>query len=265
MTPKISQLFVYPIKSCAGISVSSFQFDSRGPVLDRYWMLVDAKSGVFLSQRTVPEMALISTSIENGAVWVSVQENGQSKAFLLPKEGRIIDVTVWDDEVQGYDCGDEAASWFGRYLNRDCRLVYQGDCPRNVDAEFADEGTQVSYADGFPLLAVAQSSIDFLNSACETRIGSENFRPNIVIENTQPFAERDWQGMAVDNVEMKVVKPCQRCVIPSINPATAKREASIMPVLIEYCRKNKKIIFGQNLTFSCEQGAELKVGGVVRF
>jgi hypothetical protein len=263
MTPKISQLFIYPIKSCAGISVQSFQFDNRGPVFDRYWMLVDADSYIFLSQRTVPKMALISTRIDNENVWASVQKDGQEQSFLLPQQGQLTDVTVWEDEVQGYDCGDEAASWFSHFLQRDCRLIYQGNCSRKADTEFVQLGTQVSYADGFPLLVVAQSSLDFLDAACDARIGAENFRPNIVIENTPPFAEDDWQNLTTDGVKMAVVKPCQRCVIPALNPITATREASIMPVLIEHCRKNKKIIFGQNLTFICE-GEGLKVGQQVR-
>ena len=94
-SPYISQLFIYPIKSCAGISVSILKFDHRGPRLDRNWMLVDASTGVFLSQREVPRMALISTTIECGRVWAGF--GNDKKLMELPTEGRLIDVSIWED------------------------------------------------------------------------------------------------------------------------------------------------------------------------
>lgn len=268
MSPQISQLFVYPIKSCAGISVPHFQFDERGPLFDRRWMLVDNKTGIFLSQREIPQMALISTRIEDGKVWASQSfDDSIDENHCLLTEGELIDVTVWSDNIRGYDCGDEAASWFSQVLNHQCRLVYQGNCPRIADEKYADKGIMIGFADGFPLLAIAQSSIDVLNNACEADIGAMNFRPNIVVKNTEAFAERNWSSMTAksldtvgNSVEMKVVKPCERCVIPALNPNTAKRETSILPVLIEYCRRNKKLYFGQNLTFKYSSNLEIKVG-----
>ena len=264
MTPQISQLFIYPIKSCAGISVSHFQFDEKGPLLDRRWMLVDSTSGAYLSQRTIPALALISTRIEDGIIWAS-QRNLASidESLCLPEQGKLIDVRVWSDNIKGYDCGDEAAAWFSAVLERDCRLVYQGDCERKADEEYAEKDTQVGFADGFPMLVVTQSSIEFLNAECDAEIRANNFRPNIVVENTEAFAEVNWSSLTADDLQMKVVKPCERCVIPTINPDTAKREASILPVLLKHCRKNKKIIFGQNLTFKYSDNLELSVGQVL--
>ncbi|MBL4799214.1 MAG: MOSC N-terminal beta barrel domain-containing protein [Oleispira sp.] len=255
MSAKISQLFVYPIKSCAGISVSHFQFDNRGPLFDRRWMLVDAHTGIFLSQRKLPKMALISTYIDNDRVWASPKQDHKSlpddeiQALQLPIEGAVVDVSIWEDDVQGMDCGDEAASWFSSILDYQCRLIYQGECQRLADTQYAEAETDVGYADGFPLLVVSQASIQFLDDACEAKIAAENFRPNIVIANTESFAELNWQTLLTNTVAMKVVKACQRCVIPALNPKTAEREPSILPVLLKHCRRNKKIYFGQNLTF----------------
>jgi uncharacterized protein YcbX len=268
MTPQVSQLFVYPIKSCAGISVSSFKFDERGPLFDRRWMLVDSKTGIFLSQRSTPKMALISTRIENEEVWVGQSlDNNLVASCRLPTKGERIKVQIWSDTVQGYDCGDELALWFSQLLNHDCRLVYQGDCQRMADEGYADKETWVSFADGFPLLVVAQASIDVLNEACDANISATNFRPNIVIGNTTAFAEKKWEEIVVesddfmaDKLKMAVIKPCERCVIPMLNPYTAEREASILPVLLKYCCDNKKIIFGQNLTFKYFNNLDIKVG-----
>jgi uncharacterized protein YcbX len=271
MTPQVSQLFVYPIKSCAGISVSSFKFDEKGPLFDRRWMLVDRKTGTFLSQRSTPKMALLSTRIENDAVWVGQSlDHDLVGSCRLPTKGKRIEVKVWSDTVHGYDCGDKLARWFSQLLSHDCRLVYQGDCQRLADEGYADRDTSVSFADGFPLLVVAQASIDVLNEVCDADIGATNFRPNIVIKNTVAFAEKKWKKIAlesddlrVNKLEMAVVKPCERCIIPLLNPYTSKREASILPVLLKYCRDNKKIIFGQNLTFKYFNNLDIKVGQVV--
>ncbi len=262
LPPKINQLFVYPIKSCAGISVASMQFDNKGPLFDRRWMLVDSQTGVFLSQRELPRMALIKTAIEGDAVYAR-QENNEllARELLLPEDGGLIDVQVWSDCVQGFDCGDEAASWFSQLLGYDCRLVYQGGCERTADQEYAAPGTEISFADGFPLLVVNQGSIEFLNTACAgAEIRAENFRPNIVVENTPAFAENSWSNIMADDLVMTVVKPCQRCVIPTLNPNTAQREKTILPVLLEYCRHDNNIYFGQNLTAGFSKGMSLRVG-----
>jgi uncharacterized protein YcbX len=271
MSPQINQLFIYPLKSCAGISVSSFQFDEKGPLLDRRWMLVDSQTGIFLSQREIPQMALISTRLEKGVIWAEQSSVADiAEKIRLPVEGNLIEVNIWSDNVRGYDCGDEAASWFSQFLNHDCRLVYQGDCQRSADEEYTDKGTEVGFSDGFPLLVIAQASIDFLNETCEAEISALNFRPNIVVENTEVFAERHWLSLvagdldvAGDAVEMMVVKSCQRCVIPTLNPNTAKRESSILPVLLKHCRFDKKIYFGQNLAFKYSADLEVKVGQVL--
>lgn len=266
MPPIIKQLFIYPIKSCAGIEVHDVQFDHKGPLLDRRWMLVEASSGQFLSQREIPEMALISTAIEGVSVVAKQSFNvNVEPALHLPVDGFCVDVRVWEDDVKGSDCGDNAAAWFSALLGISCRLIFQGDQPRLVDAKYAKEETQVSFADGFPLLVVAQSSIDVLNGDCkDADIVAENFRPNIVVENTEAFVEVQWSSLTAEaiggDVVMSVVKRCQRCVIPLLNTKTAEREKAILPVLLQHCREEGKIYFGQNLTFKIRDGVSLSVG-----
>ena len=103
--------------------------------------------------------------------------------------------------------------------------------------------------------------VGMLNEACDDGdIGVLNFRPNIVVENTDSFSEVYWQSLATGTVAMKVVKPCQRCVIPALNPKTGRRESGILPALLRYCRRDKKIYFGQNLTFEYTSNMYISVG-----
>lgn len=256
--PHISRLFIHPIKSCGAIECQQIELGSRGPKRDRDWMLVDVQSGTFISQRKLPRMALIKPRIEGDDVVVSAPGCEDLK---LPKDGQRIPVTVWSDEVQGLDCGDEAAQWFTAFLKTDCRLVYQGNCERLADEKYAPRDTAVSFADGFPMLVINQSSIDYLNQKCTTgNITAQHFRANIVVSEADVFSEEKWQGLNTTNVAMTVVKPCQRCVIPSINPETAEKNKAVMQVLIDECRRDGKVYFGQNLIFDCHADHVIKVG-----
>ena len=254
----ISRLFIHPIKSCAAIECQQLELGSRGPLLDRDWMVVDAKSGRFLTQRKFPRMALITPRLEGDSIVVSAPGVDD---FQLPKDGQKIPVTVWSDDVQGLDCGEEAAQWFSTFLKIDCRLVYQGNCLRFADEKYAPENTPVSYADGFPLLVINQGSIDYLNEKYGAdKIAAERFRANIVVSGPEAFNEEQWQQVNSKDIEMSVVKPCQRCVIPSIDPQSAEKNSSVMQLLIDECRRDGKVYFGQNLVFECQSGRLLKVG-----
>ena len=264
MTAHITRVFVYPIKSCGGVELDRLYFDDKGPLFDRRWMLVDAATGLFLSQRTFPQMAGITTRLNDSRVYARY---GYGKELLLPtpvlgggKGSRRLNVTVWDDDVQGLDCGDEAAAWFSKVLTSPCRLVYQGGESRKIDPRYAFNGEEISFSDGFPLLAINQASIDFLNEQGAAQvIGVERFRPNIVLQGdaSPAFDEEAWQQLIhLDSgVVLAAVKPCQRCVIPSLDPLTGSRQPDVMAVLLAHCRRQRsgdeaaKVYFGQNLMF----------------
>jgi len=252
----IHQLFIHPIKSCAGISVDNFELDAKGAVNDRRWMLVDddQAKGKFLTQRQLPKMALIKTEIVDETSSaddqrIQVSAEGQP-SFILPRPSvdgvDLVDVVVWSDTVKDVDCGDEIASWFSGFLGKPCRLVYQPlELFRQVDLEFAEQGKDVGFADGFPLLIINQSSLDFL------KLEARRFRPNIVIagDDVSAFAERTWQRVSSENNQFDIVKPCQRCAIPTINPDTAERDRSVWQLLAEHCSNEGKVYFGQNALF----------------
>eukprot|EP01041_Mallomonas_annulata_P015125 gene15125-32079_t len=61
----IEELWVYPVKSCAGIPLRESELTDTGLLYDRAWMVVDAE-GEFVSQRELPRMALIQTAFKMG-------------------------------------------------------------------------------------------------------------------------------------------------------------------------------------------------------
>ncbi len=256
---QVSALNVYPVKSCAGLSVEQVDLDGFGPTGDRRWMIVD-EQGQFVTQRDYPRMALIKVEItEQGIV---LDRGTERLTVVCPGLGVERTVRVWRDEVVARDAGEDAAAWLSDFFGREVRLVYLPDEGRRaVDPAFASAGEQVAFADGFPLLLIGQASLDDLNRRLEQPVPMNRFRPNLVISGAEPFAEDGWRRLRVGEVELRVVKPCSRCVIPSIVQETAERDRHINRALAGFRRREGVIYFGQNLLY--QQPGTLRVGDPV--
>lgn len=242
----VSELSIYPLKSAAPVSLTSMTLDVMGPQWDRRWMVVD-KNNRFLSQRRYPLMSQINCSLtDSGLVLSSTgMENLTVDCSKLKNE---VSVNVWSDTVTVLDCGDEAAQWLSRLIAPDSRLVYMPDnCKRQVDTAYAALGTTVSFADGFPLLLISEASLNFLNDKLPQKISMQRFRPNIVVAGCEPFAEDSWSEIQIAGLNFSLVKPCSRCVIPSIDPATGRKQSSVLSGLRELRLRDGEVYFGQNV------------------
>lgn len=266
---QISQLFIYPIKSCAAVAVEQLVFDRFGPCGDRRFMVVDA-DGRFLTQRQCPDMAFIQPTYQcdpaGESAVLRLHAHGLQSLDVSVSEAdrQLIRVTVWQDTLFAFDCGPEASHWFSQALGGNYRLVMlpEESC-RQVSLKRAKPGRYVGFADGYPLLVCTQASIDFLSSIVGRSIDIERFRPNVVLSgNMEPFAELQWQRLEINSGYIDLVKPCERCVIPTRDLINQQREADVLAVLKQYCRVDGKILFGQN---GIESGVTtLKAGELVR-
>lgn len=244
----VSELFIYPIKSLGGIAVSSAMVTSRGLQYDRRWMLVDAHN-TFISQREIAAMALFEVAIQPDGLLVTHRPDGA--AILIPFEpqtGELLTVEVWSDHCKGQVVSPEANQWFSEKLGINCRLVYMPDTVnRRVDGRYAKDKEIVSYADGYPMLLIGQASLDDLNSRLQEPLTMQCFRPNIVFTGGEPYEEDNMDAFTINNIRFFGVKLCARCVITTINPATAIKGKEPLRTLATYRMKNNKIYFGQNL------------------
>lgn len=156
----LGQIFVYPIKSACGISVSETQVDVAGPARDRRWMIVD-EEGVFLSQREVPRMTLIHPGFEGDDLVVSGPDMPLLRITNWSGEGEWIRVKLWRDYLDLPHPNQAYSNWFSAFLDRPCRLVYLPDTVvRHVEPPFDGPEWRVSLADGYPLLVLTQASLD---------------------------------------------------------------------------------------------------------
>ncbi|MCW9011849.1 MOSC domain-containing protein [Marinobacter sp.] len=257
---KVKTLYIYPVKSLAGIEVSRFSLDDFGPQGDRRWMIVDGDNR-FVTQRRLPQLANVYTALQEGVVVIDVPGEG---LFPLTAGTDAVEVTVWRDQVVATAGADRAAEALSRYCGETLRLVYMPDsCFRRVDPGRVSAERRVGFADGFPLLVVNQSSLDELNSRLESPVDMRRFRPNIVVEGVEAWAEDTWQSVSVGKSRLDLVKPCSRCVMTTVNPDTGEKDSATQPLktLASYRKTRDGVIFGQNAVH--QKPGEISVGDEV--
>lgn len=258
MAITLTGLHTYPVKSLRGLSPSSHPVTRLGLAHDRRWMLVDA-NGRFLTQREQHGLALVSTRISGDKLIVEAPERLPLELPLRGPNGAETVVKVWSDQVTALDAGDKAADWFSGYLGIAARLVYfPDDGSRQVDMGFARSGDETAFSDGFPFLLISEASLADLNARLTTPLPMRRFRPNLVVSGCGAFDEDRWRRIRIGEVEFRVVKPCSRCVITTLDPETAERGTEPLKTLATYRRRDKRIYFGQNLIH--DGTGELRLG-----
>jgi len=250
MTQQISitQLFIYPVKSLAGISLESSEIDSMGLEYDRRWMLV-TPDGQFMSQRKTSKMALIKTTLENDHLILSTKGKPSHKVPVTTSDSVNMQVEIWGNQVKASMVGKESDTWLSEALDTECHLVYiEDDVVRQCDLNFSKEGERTGFADGFPILIVSEESLIDLNHRLEKPVDMRRFRPNIVIKGVEAFAEDNLKDFSIEDLTMKGVKICSRCPMPMVDPDLGERTSQEpIATLSTYRKWDGKIFFGMNV------------------
>lgn len=229
MTLRLVAIWRYPAKSMGGSALDTATIEPRGIAGDRRWLMVTPE-GRFLTRRQLGVMAQLRADPAPGGVLLT-HRDGTSLAVAEPVGGTEMGVTVWGDPVAAIDAGDQAAHWLSARVGRPVRLVHMPDTVvRPVDPEFAHEGDQVSFADGFPLLVTVVESLDALNRELAQPITMDRFRPNLVIAGAAPFAEDAWATLRIGPVTVRMANPCTRCVMTTQDPATGEVVTPMEPL-----------------------------------
>lgn len=267
----ISQLYVYPIKSCAGVAVSEAVLTDTGLEFDRAWMVVDAQ-GNFLTQRELPRMALIQPQLKT---FDMVLRAPGMLALHVALDGveAPVRVSVWGDEVAAFDMGALAAQWFSDFLGVTARLVRFDPEHRRVSNLKWTGGVEAlnQFNDGYPVLVVSQASLDELNEKLAAQgvaaVSMARFRPNIVLgsapgaDELLPHDEDRLEALDITTdagaVQLRLVKPCPRCPIPNVDPATGLSSPAVGDMLQSFradARLNGAVTFGMNAIVGVPQG-----------
>jgi uncharacterized protein YcbX len=273
--PTITALTVYPIKSCAGISVSEATLTRAGlavdAVYDREWMVVDLQ-GQFLSQREHPRMALIVPRLR--ADTMELRAPGMLQLDIPlglpdPDQAPSLQVQVWDEQVLAYDCDATTAKWFSQAIGVPCKLVrFHANAKRVANTKWTgDVEAPTMFSDGYPVLLVGQASLDDVNARLvaggRTAIPMNRFRPNIVVDGIDAFEEDYVDSFSIGDASLKPVKPCPRCPMPSIDQATGVVGPDPLDIMQAYRRKpqlDDAVCFGMNCIVTAGEGQRLAVG-----
>ena len=246
--PELSEIIVYPVKSASEISLKNSNLEQRGLIHDRRWMVVDDTSQ-FITQRTNPEMVLLKTEIVERTLILNAPGMAELKLPLFQTEGMPQTVEIWGDRCEALAAYKQAENWISDYLGKKCNFVFMPNhSNRQIDQDYAIGKNQVAFSDGFPLLLISESSLFDLNSRVAEEISMKRFRPNLVVKNTAPYQEDNWETIKIGECEFQIVKPCSRCVLTTIDPETGKfsgREP--LKTLAKYRKFNGEVVFGQNL------------------
>jgi uncharacterized protein YcbX len=257
LTVQVQSLHIYPVKSCGGVDVREGLLIETGFELDRAWMVVDG-NGDFLTQRELPRMALIRTKLR--ADDLVLRAPGMLALHLnLDTVESATTATVWGDRVKAYDMGALCARWFSDFLGREVRLVrFDPEQRRLSDRRWTgDVEAENSFQDGFPLLVVSAASLAEVNRRLaangEPAVTMERFRPGIVLDGLDAHGEDSLGDIVFEAeggpVRLRLVKPCARCSIPDVDPATGATGHAVGDVLASYRadpRRDGAVTFGMN-------------------
>lgn len=265
-SPSLQSLHIYPIKSAAGISLSTSWVDDLGLSLDRRFVITD-DSGQFITARTEPTLCLIKVNLSAQGLILTAPDMPALQVLYQELSPIYKKVTVWQDDIQAQYGHQNFDLWFSQYLKKPCQLVYFGNKSQRLVSK---SHKKIAFADGYPLLLTSQASLDDLNNRltqqATSAITMRQFRPNIVANFCDAYAEDTWQHIRIGEVEFEVTKPCSRCIFTTVNPINAENHPQQEPLttLINYRQvASGDVMFGQNLIAlnqgSITQGDEIVI------
>jgi len=263
----ITSLHVYPVKSCRGIDLDTSRVTATGLEWDRRWMIVDARDR-FVTQRTHPQLATITTAIADGALRLSAAGHPRLDVDA-GAGGPVRCVQIWKDACNGIDAGDAAAAWLSRVLGDALRLVRMDPAvPRLADPHYAGPRPQpVSFTDGYPVLLISRASLAELNRRLPVPVPMNRFRPSVVIEGVAAHAEDAMALFRSGKVMLRGVKLCTRCITTTTDQGNGSRDGSNEPLATlrtyRYDRGMRGITFGQNCVLAAGIGETLTVGAAL--
>lgn len=277
---RVTSLYRYPVKSCAGHALTEASVEPWGLAGDRRWMLVDG-TGAVMTARKFPRLLLAHPS-PRGADPDCANSDGARRdgltitgpagtlAVTAPDGSELVDVSVWSSRLAASPVSPEADAWFSDLTGRPTRLVYLDDPRRRaVDPAYSHAGDVVSFADGFPVLLATRESLAALNDlilagrhAAEAPLLMERFRPSVVVAGSPAWDEDAWRRVRIGDATFRSVKACDRCVLTTIDPETLAKGREPLATLAKHRQWDQSLWFAINL-IPDEAGQKISVGDAV--
>lgn len=274
----VSEINIYPVKSLGGISLNEAVVEKRGFQFDRRWMMTD-KNSEFFTQREFPKMATLSISIKKDCLEISDSANEKIEVPFDFEKGELKKVRVWQSVCDAFVLPENVNQWLSDRLETECQMVYMPDeSEREINKFFRQHDEIVSFADGYPFLIIGENSLNELNKRLDSKLPINRFRPNIVVSDSEAFAEDRWKKIQIGKTVFRSTKPCARCVVTTVEQnrgefegkeplktlADFRQAKDVFPGEFESLDLNANaVLFGQNLVAE-NFGGIIKVGDEVK-
>ncbi|XP_078413141.1 mitochondrial amidoxime-reducing component 1 [Cetorhinus maximus] len=272
---EVSRLFIYPVKSCKGIPLTEVEVTDlglkKGPLRDRQWLIVDEKWNM-ITGRVEPSLVLVTVSDKNGFLCLNAPEMEELRVPLKPSKSNPVKMCrVWGCNIEGRDCGDEAAHWISTYLrnSRAFRLVCYEPSMKPIylkekEPSFLDSDKTV-YNDTSSCMMMSEATVEDLNTKLEKKVKMENFRPVVVVKDCKPYAEDTWKGIQIGTAKLHQRMYCTRCIFTTVDPDTGiinRKEPLETLKRYRQCDPSEKHIYKSVPVFGSHYGIEKP--GVIR-
>ena len=242
----VKEIYIYPIKSLAGISCQNVLAEEMGFENDRRWMLINAENR-HVTQREYPIMSQFYPQLADGKISITFEDQ-KHEFFIDEYLDPPIQTTVWEDKSEVVEVNQSTSAWFSKQLGFECKLVRinkPGD--RKHESSKLKETFNVSLADGYPYLLIGTKSLDFLNDKLEDKITVLRFRPNIVVTTENPHEEDYFKTFKIGEVAFRNIKPCGRCIMVNNDPQKGIIKKEPLKTLSKYRNVNNSVLFGTNI------------------
>lgn len=240
----LTDIYIYPIKSVKAINQPAAKVETKGLKFDRRYMLID-EQGQFITGRSYPQLTQIAVQFSKQMLIVNAPNMPSLTINPAHFSQQTKNVQLWSDNVSALHCHADYDQWFSTFLQKKCQLVFFA---KETQRCIKKTNTPVSFADGYPLLLINQTSVEQLNARLTTPVTALHFRPNIVIKGDFPFVEDSWSRIKIGEVEFEVSKPCSRCLFTNVDPKTGIADQNEpLQTLAKFRYHQGNIDFGQNL------------------
>ncbi|KAF9586670.1 hypothetical protein BGW38_010671 [Lunasporangiospora selenospora] len=275
MAPVISDIYIYPIKSCKALKVTEADISKYGLAYDRVWQVIDPETSAVRTMRQLPPMTLVDQQIVGDELVVSVPgKTIRLPLYPKPENYEERDAFVFKVPVKALDMGEEAATFFTDYLGVPCRLVFKSPNHVRTVVEHTPNKDQLGFqaetgfADNFPILCLSHESVEWINQSLDNPVSVLNFRPNIVLRGvSEPFEEDMWCKVKIEGTVYYFTCRCTRCDLPNVDPATGIKDKLQPQKTLQTIRRVDKgkvakffACVGINVQPSVTEGAKIRVG-----
>jgi uncharacterized protein YcbX len=232
MSVVLRGIAVHPVKSTAIREVASADVRPWGLAGDRRWMVVDSNAVVVTARELHDLFRIVADTPETAGgpgVPLRLSAEGHDALDVKEPDGELAPVTLHRHSLRARPVA-EASQWLRSVLGRDDLTLVWCDDPsrRPLNPAHSRPGDHTAFADGYPVTLASLDSLARLNDwivegalergeAAPDPLPIQRFRPNLVVEGAEPFAEDDWQRVRVGEVTFRKAKLVDRCVMTTIS------------------------------------------------